>query len=98
MGSYYSPDIVYFYISAILDENTCQVCKKTDGLTILNEDAMIGIIKNYEHGNKDCTSTNGCRCALVGVFKDDTGSSDVVDELRMAGGTLQSKTFKERGI
>lgn len=94
--SLYNPNIGYFYISSILDKDTCAVCKKLNGLTILNDVSMSETIKTYEHGIKDCTSVRGCKCILVGVYNDDAGSSVVVEELKKAGGIFPNKYFKEK--
>jgi|GEM_PF-4626003 len=90
------PDIVYFYVSAILDENTCQVCRKLNGLRILNDKSQLERIRGYEGGVKDCVSLQGCRCILVGVLKEEIGSDRIVADLKKAGGVLPKTYFEEK--
>jgi len=89
------PDIAYFYVSAILDKNTCQVCKKLNGLHILNDKSQLERLKNHEKGIKTCISPHGCRCTLVGVLKEELGSDKIVAELKQAGGVLHKSYFEE---
>jgi tetratricopeptide (TPR) repeat protein len=92
----YDPNIAYFYVSAILDKNTCQVCKEINGLHILNDKSQLERLKNYENGVKTCTSPHGCRCILVGVYKEEIGSDKIVAELEKAGGVLPKSYFEEK--
>lgn len=62
MSIIYDPDIAYFYVSAISDKNTCQVCKELDGLHILNDKSQIERLRSYEKGIKTCISPRGRRC------------------------------------
>lgn len=96
MSIVYEPDIAYFYISAILDKDTCQVCRKLDGLHILNDESQLEKIRGYEDGIKTCTSSVGCRCCLVGVFREEKGADEIASELREAGGVLPKGYFEEK--
>lgn len=90
------PDIAYFYVSTILDKNTCQVCKGLDGLRILNEKSQLKRLRSYEKGIKDCISSRGCRCILVGVYKEEVGSEKIVADLKKTGGILHRSYFEEQ--
>lgn len=92
----YDPDIAYFYVSAISDKNTCQVCKELDGLHILNDKSQLERLRSYEKGIKACISSRGCKCILVGVFKEEIGSDKIVAELKKARGVLPKSYFEEK--
>jgi len=96
MSIIYDPDIAYFYVSAISDKNTCQVCKDLDGLHILNDKSQLERLRSCEKGIKTCISSRGCRCILVGVFKEEIGSDKIVAELKKAGGVLPRSYFEEK--
>jgi tetratricopeptide (TPR) repeat protein len=96
MSILYEPGIAYFLVSAISDKNTCQVCKETSGLHILNDKSQLEKLKTYEKGIKTCISPHGCRCILVGVFKEEIGSDKIVAELKKAGAILPRSYFKEK--
>lgn len=96
MSIIYDPDIAYFQISTILDKNTCQVCKEINGLHILNDKSQLERLRSYEKGIKTCISPRGCRCILVGVFKEEIGSDKIVAELKKAGGVLPRTYFEEK--
>ncbi|MBN1262830.1 MAG: hypothetical protein JW991_00570 [Candidatus Pacebacteria bacterium] len=96
MPTIYDTNIAYFYISAILDENTCRICKELDGLHILNNESQLEKLRGYEKGIKSCISLHGCRCILVGVLKEELGSDKIVAELKKAGGILPKSYFKEK--
>lgn len=96
MSIAYEPDIAYFYISAILDENTCQVCKELNGLHIVNDESQLERIQSYENGIKACTSPLGCKCCLVAVLREESGADEIDSELRRVGGVLPKSYFEEK--
>jgi len=77
----------YYYISVIIDQNTCEECKKLDNFYILNDKSQMDLISKYENGITECSSSKGCRCMLVAVCKDEVGSDIIVDKLKKAGGS-----------
>jgi len=50
----------HYIYSAILDKNTCPVCRSLDGFTTTSFEAMLNVL------NPDCATGWGrCRCAIM---------------------------------
>lgn len=61
--------MTYFYVSALLDDDSCETCSALDG----REYPTIEAASEHfgpEGSNKGCTSPAGCRCSLVMVYEE----------------------------
>lgn len=56
----------YVYVSALSDDDSCEVCVSFDGREYPEVDAAAEHF-TAEGINKGCTSPAGCRCTLVEV-------------------------------
>lgn len=87
-------EIAYVFYSATKDGNTCDVCMSLDGMHILPDHKMLHRIKPP---HSDCKSTQGCRCTLVYVTRDEEGSREIESLLKRCGGMCDRNTLdKER--
>ena len=56
-------------IKAVIDQHTCDHCRKTDGRPMISAEEFL------DH-QENCTDQNGCRCVAVPIVREENGSND----------------------
>ncbi|MCF6157529.1 MAG: hypothetical protein E3K32_02925 [wastewater metagenome] len=85
-------EIAYVFYSAVKDSSTCDVCMALDGRHLLPGHKMLSNIKPPHAG---CKNTQGCRCTLVYVTRDEEGGREIESFLRKHGGMCDRKAIEK---
>ena len=88
----YQKEIAYIIYSSTKDDDTCKVCLSLDGKYLLPDNRILNDIRPPNSG---CKNTNGCRCKLMYVTKDEEGSERIESFLKKHGGLCDKQALEK---